>query len=377
MTIIKNAKIVLQNKIIENAFLRIENSLIVDFGQGAFEKSKKDKIIDAKNNFLCPAFIDIHCHGALGADFSNAKNSDVKKIAEYKLSEGVATLIPTTLCVSEKKLKSIFAALKNYDNKFCKIPCAHLEGPFINKKMSGSQNPKFITKPNLKLIDELNSIFKIGKISYAPECDKNNSFAKKFASEFVLSAAHSNASYDRFLEAHKLGLKNITHFFNRCAPMTSRDFGIVGAGLHLDDVFLEIIADFIHITPDVLRLLFNVKDFKKIILISDAINVAGLKDGNYNMQGIALSLKNGEARVKKTNALAGSVLKMNEAVKNLMSLDVSLKNAIYCASTAPAKSLNLKTGQIKKSYPADLVILDSEFNVQKTFVNGIIKYQRI
>jgi len=377
MTIIKNAKIVLPSRIIENAFLRIKDSKILDFGSGSFEKSKKDKIIDAKNNFLCPAFIDIHCHGALGADFSNAKNSDIEKIAEYKLSEGVATLIPTTLCVSEKKLKAIFSSLKNYDNKFCKMPCVHLEGPFLNKEMSGSQNPKFITKPNLKLINELDSIFKIGKISYSPECDKNNSFAKEYAAKIALSAAHSKASYNRFLEAYKLGVKNITHFFNRCSPMTSRDFGLVGAGLHLDDLFVEIIADFIHIAPDVLNLLFKVKNYKKIILISDAINVAGLKDGNYNMQGIALSLKNNEARVRKTNALAGSVLKINEAAKNLLKIGIPLKNVIYCASTAPAKSLNLKTGQIKKSFPADLVILDSNLNVQKTFVNGTIKYQRI
>ncbi len=372
---IQNAKIVLSDSIIEGA-LKIENSKIVDFGKDC--KPDADSIIiDTKGKFLSPAFIDIHCHGTCGADFSSGKLEDFEIIAKQKLSEGVAKILPTSLCLPKEKLKDFMYAAKAYasENKYAKVEAVHLEGSFISKNMCGAQNKDFCRICDISEIDELKQIFKIAKVSYSLETDEKGDFAQELLSRNIIpSVAHSNANFADFERAYASGLRNITHFFNRCSPMTHRDLGIVGAGLYFEDVYLEIIPDLIHIDKKALELLLRIKDDSKIVAISDSILVANKPDGIYDMSGMLVEIKDGIARLRDSQNLAGSTIKMNEILKNLVcELKIPLCNAVKMLSKNPAESLNMQSTCIKKGNLASLCIFDEKFHVELCIVDGIIK----
>lgn len=325
---------------------------------------------------MSAGFIDMHFHGAGGFDICDANAISLSEICKTKLSEGVTSIIPATLTLSEAELVKIFENLRDNAPKFsCKILGVHLEGPFINPEMLGAQNAKFIQTPNIALVKRLSKIFKILKLSFSPELNLN--FLKELLDLGIIpSCAHSNISFSGFEKAHSLGLKNITHFGNRLSPIGSRDIGATGAGLLFDDVYLEIIADKLHLSSDMLRLIFAKKPHSKIALISDSMRASGMPEGEYSLGGVKVIYKDNAARTE-TGALAGSVLKIHEAVGNVMKLaNLPLGEACKLASENVANSLSLKNiGKIEESYAADFVVLSSSAEVLATIVDGEILYK--
>ena len=339
-----------------------------------------EKTIDLAGNMALPGFIDVHCHGKSGVDFSDATDEAMTILAKDKLAEGVTSYLPTTLTLPEKQLAAALETAARYGNsgeKGVKVPGVHLEGPFINPKCLGAQNPDYVLAPDMEMVKRLNGIFPVKKVSYAVEMEGGARFASDLiAMGITPSCVHSAATYSQFLAAYEHGLRNLSHFCNQMTALHHRDIGLVGAGLAHKDVSIEFICDKLHICPDMIRLTFAVKGCSSIQLITDAMRAAGLPDGKSSLGGLPVIVKNGEARLESNGALAGSTLQLNRALKNVYEVTgLPLKDLVCCTSFNQAQVLHLPSvGKIEHGYFADITVLDAQFNVKQVYVNGQCRF---
>ena len=194
-------------------------------------------------------------HGRNNFDFCDGSVEGVNRIARGKLEEGVTTLLPTTLTLPEEELRKSLKAVAQYDGKGCKLPGVHLEGPFINVKCSGAQNPAYVRKPDIEEVKRLNAVYPVKKVSFAVETEGAAELtAELLRMGIVPSCVHSAAKYSEFHGCFRQGLRNLSHFCNQMTPLHHRDIGLVGAGFLEDDVFLELICDKLHICPDMAKI---------------------------------------------------------------------------------------------------------------------------
>ncbi|MBO5780971.1 MAG: amidohydrolase family protein [Opitutales bacterium] len=371
--IIKNA--VVGNESGSFCEIAVKNGRIARISRKIDENA--ESVFDAGGAFLGAGFIDCHFHGAGGFDFCDGDFGALCEIAKLKLKEGVTGILPATLSLPFENLEKSFECAKKYEQanlpSMPRIFGVHLEGPFLNQEMAGAQNPEFLKPCEIGFVKRLNGIFRIKKISYAPELDLECKFLREVSEMGIFpSSAHSSAGFGVFSNALKCGLKGITHFGNRQSPITSRDIGSTGAGLLFDDVWIEIVADKKHLSEDMLKLVFAKKNFEKIILITDSMRASWLGEGVSTLGGLKVIVKNGEARLCDGGALAGSVLKMNDAVKNFAEIsgEPVLKIA-ECASKNVAESLGLgEVGRIEENCLADFTLLDENASVLAVFVGG-------
>jgi N-acetylglucosamine-6-phosphate deacetylase len=299
-----------------------------------------------------------------------------------KLKEGVTTLLPTTLTLPEETLATSLKTAAEYVKsgvKGCKIPGVHLEGPYINPKCLGAQNPDFVRAPDIAEVKRLNDIFPVIKVSYAVEMPGAAEFSAELLAEGITpSCVHSAATYKQFLDGYNHGLRNLSHFCNQMTALHHRDIGLVGAGLAHDDVYIEFICDKLHICPDMIGLVFSIKGCDHIQLISDAMRASGMPDGDYTLGGLPVVVSDGAARLASNGALAGSTLQICQALKNVVEItDMPLSELIKTTSWNQACALRLKDlGRLESGYYADIAVLDYDFNVQMTLVNGEVRYQK-
>ena len=375
-TLIKNAHIISPDCDLANASVLVADGVIQQIFAPGDTLPAADETVDIANKMLVPGFIDVHTHGRSGYEFTDGNLDHLKTMCLDKLSEGVTSWLPTTLTLGNEALS---AALKNaaeYTKSGAagaKIPGVHLEGPYINEKCLGAQNPAFVRKPDIEEVKMLDSIYKVLKVSYAVEVEGGAAFASSLlAAGITPSCVHSQATYKEFLAGYDHGLRNLSHFCNQMTALHHRDIGLVGAGLRHSEVFIEMICDKIHLCSDMIKLIFQLKDINHILLITDACQAAGMPDGEYEIGGLPLILKDGAARLASNGALAGSVLVMNKALKNVYEITgLPLAQLIKTTSWNQACSLGLsKLGRIEPGYCADLAVLDDDFEVCKVFVDG-------
>mgnify|MGYP002854972450 CR=1 FL=1 len=336
-----------------------------------------DVVINADGLTAIPGLIDIHSHGRNNCDFTDGSEEGVNTIGINKLKEGVTMMLPTTLTQSEEALDDAFASIARYNGKGVKMPGIHLEGPFINPSEVGAQNPAFVRMPDIKLVERLNAIYPIHKVSFAPELPGGDSFVTDLlAMGIVPSAAHSAAKYAEFYRCYAKGLRNLTHYCNQMTPLHHREIGLVGAGLLHSNLFAEMICDLLHVGPNMIKLAFKVKGVDHMILITDAMRAAGMPDGEYDLGGLPVMVAAGAARLKDNAALAGSVLRMNVALKNVVATTgLPLSEAVRAGALNAAHSLGYKNvGRIETGYTADVALIDDNFIVHNTFVDGEMRY---
>lgn len=379
-TLIKNAHIVSPDMEIPCGSLLIENNKISAVAAGEITAPAGAKVIDAEGRMMLPGFIDVHCHGRNNFDFCDGSAEGVQLIAENKLAEGVTTLLPTTLTVPEEQLTSALAAIAKCDqSRSCRIPGVHLEGPYINPKFAGAQNPAFVRLPDSAEVDRLNAVFPVKKITYAVEVAGGIDFTAAMLMRGITpSCTHSGAKYSDFVLAHQAGLRNLSHFCNQMTPLHHRDIGLVGAGLLHLDVFAELICDKLHIDPAMIKLVFQTKGAEHVILITDAMRAAGMPDGEYDLGGLPVLVAGGAARLKDGGALAGSTLQLADAFKNVVEVTgLPLKEAVKASSLSAAMSLKLfDRGRLEPGFLADIILLDDKFTVCTTLVDGEVRFQR-
>ena len=376
MIAIVNGKLVQKDGILENKVLVFDNK-IIDICDNIPENCE---VIDAKGNYISPGLIDIHIHGSSGADVMDNTLEAINTISSSIAKNGVTGYLPTTMSMKKERIQNAFNTIKeaiSNDNKGAKILGVLVEGPFININYKGAQNPDFIVKPDFDLVKDYIDIIKI--ISLAPEVDENFEFIKKIKDEtdIILSICHSNATYDEAMASIDNGVSNITHLFNGMSPLNHREPGVVGAAF-ASDAFTEIIADKIHVNKNVFQIVLNNKGKDKVVLITDSMRAASMEDGEYELGGQAVFVKDNSARLKN-GSLAGSVLTLNKAVLNYFeNTKLDLHEAINLASINPARSINIDDtkGSLEIGKDADIAIFDDNMNCHLTIVEGQIVYKK-
>jgi N-acetylglucosamine-6-phosphate deacetylase len=374
MKAIINAKILLEDQFVEDKVLLFDQKItqITD----KIEDKVVD-IIDANGAYVSAGFIDLHIHGNGGADVMDATPEALQTISTTLLQTGTTSFLATTMTMSKQDIDNALQNVKRYADKVtgASLLGIHLEGPFINPLKHGAQDKTYIQEPDTTLIKDY--IQEIRMITLAPEVEGSENFVKRLTKEFphiVLSIGHSDASYEESKESFSWGISHATHLFNAMNPYHHRKPGIVGAVFD-SDVTCDIIADLVHTHPSVLELVQKVKK-EKLILITDAMRAGCMKCGTYDLGGRKVEVSEGMA-VLEDGTLAGSVLKMNEALANMNKhTTMDMVDIIHSATKIPAQKLGIKKGELKEGYDADIVIFDEKFSIISTIVNGEVKYRR-
>ena len=367
-TIIKNAHVISPAVDLKGATIVIEGTKIKQVGKAKVAPKVGDTVIDAKNNYVMPGFIDMHTHGANEKDFCDADPQAIFALAKGKLEEGVTSFLPTTLTVSHEELITAAKNAKAYvkaGSPYAKVPGIHLEGPFINVKCCGAQNPKFVRKPDIKELKAINKVFPVKAISYAVETEGGAKFAAECLKMGVIpSCGHTGAKLADLMPAYQNGLRHMTHFCNQMTPLHHREIGMVGAGFLIDDLNTEVICDKIHLCPDMLKLIFTRRSLEHIQMITDSLRCSHCPDGYaFQMGGLDVLLKNGEARLVNGGNLAGSTLWLGNGLKNVHEITgIPLKDLVRTTSWNQAIELGMGKflGKIEKNYTADLVVIEKK-----------------
>lgn len=378
--LIKNGYLVSPDFEIENGAVFIENDRIARIIEPGTPLPKADWVYDAQGKMVVPGFIDIHCHGAGGMDVTDDDPGAVEAVAKAKLAEGCTSFAPTTLTLSEEMLAGSLKNIAAYAKKtpYAKVLGVHLEGPYINDTCLGAQNPAYVRTPDIEEVKRLNAIAKVSQVSYAAEIPGGAAFAAALLDMGIVpSCGHSKCSFKEFKPVYAAGMRHLTHFCNQMTALHHRDVGLVGAGFLLPDVRSEIICDLIHLCPEMIELIFQVKEIDSIVMITDSMRASHLPDGPSSLGGLDVIVKDGQARLASDGALAGSVLKMNVALKNVYSVtDLPLSDLIKATShnQAVEQGLGDELGCLEPGYRADITVLDDpSFEVAAVFVDGVRK----
>lgn len=373
MKAIKNVNIVLTNRIIPEGTIIFDEKIQDILSVNDLSKYKDIEIIDGLGGYITPGFIDIHIHGFYGYDTMEGNYEALNAISKNLLKTGVTSFLPTTMTMEYETIQKALASIADIKEKEpvgAQILGANVEGPFINPKYKGAQSEENIQQPNAKLLKEYLNIIKI--VTIAPEITGSIDFIKEMKDKGVItSVGHSAATYEDVEKARKFGLTHATHLFNAMTGLNHRNPGIVGAILS-NEMTCEIIADYIHINPVVLKIITQTKDIKDIILITDSMEAGGLSEGEYSLGGQKVIVKGGEVRLEN-GSLAGSVLTMDKAIKNMINATgLPINEVVNMATYNPARLLNMdnKLGQLKKELQADIVLVDKNFAIKKVFVKG-------
>lgn len=337
-----------------------------------------------ENAVVLPGFIDEHIHGAGGADAMDGTAEALETIAETVAAEGTTGFLATTMTQSKENILKAMKAVKDYrenDPAFgAKLLGIHLEGPFIAAAHKGAQPLEYVAAPDVQTFDGYNAASggAIKIVTLAPETAGAEELIRHLSEQGVVtSIGHTGAKFDDIEKAVAVGAKNVTHTYNAQSALHHREIGTVGSAMLIDELNCELIADTIHVSVPAIQLLVKCKPKEKLTLITDAIRAKGLADGESELGGQVVIVKNGEARLKD-GTLAGSVLRMNRAVQNLVEkAGVPLLQAVDCAAINPARSLGIdgEAGSIRVGKRADFVVLDDKFDVLYTVRDGKIVYR--
>ncbi|RPF54290.1 N-acetylglucosamine-6-phosphate deacetylase [Aquisalibacillus elongatus] len=380
--LIKGGQIITPERYLSNGWLYIKDGVIQDIGS-----EDQIPLYEAGNTihlqqgeYVFPGFIDIHIHGASGYDFMDGQEA-VESIAHVLPQEGTTSFLATTITSDEnttiKALEGIAAYAKR-PSKGAELLGVHLEGPFINPVFAGAQPISAIQVPNIEQFKYWNEVADqlIKVVTLASEQPNGNSLIDFLHNQRIVpSIGHSNATFEEVQLAIESGLKHATHFYNAMSKLHHREPGVVGSVL-LSDLYAEIIFDGIHVRDEMVELAVRMKTSDRMILITDSMRGKNLSNGSYDLGGQQVTLNNGEARLND-GTLAGSVLKMNEAVRHMSQInDVSLIDLAKMSSMNAAQSLGLTSkGSLDVGKDADVVIMDRQFNVNQTIVDGNVVYE--
>lgn len=337
-----------------------------------------------ENAVVLPGFIDEHIHGAGGSDAMDGNTKDLAIIAETVAKEGTTTFLATTMTQSKENILKAMRAVKEYRETACeqgaRIAGVHLEGPFIAAAHKGAQPLEYVAAPDAKTFDEYNAACgnAIKIITLAPETEGALDFIRHIVAQgTVVSVGHTGAKYAEVKAAMEAGATNVTHTYNAQSPLHHREIGVVGSALLLEDLYCELICDTIHVSVPAMQLLVKNKRADKLALITDAMRAKGLADGVSELGGQTVYVKGGEARLAD-GTLAGSVLRMNRALQNMVEkVGVPLTQAVDYCTINPARTLKMENeaGSIAEGKRADFAVLNDKFDVLYTVRDGKIIYK--
>lgn len=347
------------------------------------EQSDVERMKLQKDVKILPGFIDIHIHGAGGADVMDATPDALSRIASILPGEGTTSFLATTMTQAPEKISAALQTARQYQevqqaDGSAEMLGIHLEGPFISELKAGAQPAAYISAPSEVLMDEWceRSGDQIRIVTLAPETPGAQPLIKMLSERNIItSLGHSDASEAEVVQSVSAGASHVTHLYNQMSAFHHRELGLAGAALAHDELSVELIADFIHSHQTAVRLAYKAKGPDRLILITDAMRAKGLEDGNYDLGGQPVSVKGMEAKLPD-GTLAGSVLTMDQAyrnVKGLLNLRDDQMIPLTSANAARALGIYDRKGSITEGKDADFVVLDTDDQVRLTVCRGMMK----
>ncbi len=333
--------------------------------------------------YILPGFIDVHTHGGYGSDFNDGTRESIVNYVTNLPQEGTTTMLGTSATGDEAEYEKAFKVAGNYiDNpepKVTKMVGIHSEGVFLNKEKNGAHNPKHFKSLTPSEIDKMmkDSNNNLKYITYAIENTNVEATKHLVKNHVVPSVGHSMALLADVILHEKVGLQCTTHTFNAMTGLDHRQPGIAARAMLSDDLYSEIISDGVHVHPKMIELLYKAKTADRIIVITDSAHPKGMPDGEYEFLGYKIWKKDGKI-INENGVLAGSISSMISNFKNIMKFtNCSLDEARKMTSTNASKVLKLddKIGMIKEGYIADIILLDKEYNLNKTIIEGETIYE--
>ncbi|WP_085523815.1 N-acetylglucosamine-6-phosphate deacetylase [Tuberibacillus sp. Marseille-P3662] len=368
---------------IENALITVEDHNIMSI-HGA-DKAADDAVVLPADYKIVPGFIDVHIHGANGADVMDGTKEALDTMSQALPQEGTTSYLATTMTESRNRIDQAIENVGHYLNKEhtgqAEVIGIHLEGPFINPDKAGAQPLDAILTPNMDQFQAWQRMSggMIKLVTVAPEMTNGQSFVKHLSEHNVVaSIGHSNGSMTDIKEAVSNGATHVTHLFNGMRGMHHREPGVVGGAYYHDQLYTELIADGIHVHPDAVHITYKTKGKDRLVLITDAMRAKCLKNGHYDLGGQDVTVKDGEARLDD-GTLAGSVLQMKHGFQNMLTFtDAAIEDLVYMTAMNPAKQAGVidRKGTLEPGKDADMTILDHNNDVYMTICRGEIVFQR-
>lgn len=394
--IIRNGLVFDENKTFVCRDLYVEKGMIVENIDQVTDRS----IVDAEGLYVLPGLVDVHSHGAVGCDFSDADAEGLKKILKYERAHGITSYCPTSMTLPASQLKQIFAtaaevqaaevkeaevqaaevkeagtqaaevqqtAETSTEEKPAAVAGINMEGPFLDPHKKGAHVEEHIIAPDIEFFRECNESCKhmIRLVTLAPNMPGAMEFIKELHEETVISLGHTGADFEQTRDAVRAGAKHVTHLYNAMKPFAHREPGLIGAAAEDDECMVELISDGIHIHESVVRATFRLFP-DRVVLISDSMRATGMEDGTYDLGGQQVTV-HGKLATLEDGTIAGSATNLYDCMRTAVSFGIPLEEAVAAASMNPARSIGIydKVGSLTPGKRADILLADKELNLVK------------
>jgi N-acetylglucosamine-6-phosphate deacetylase len=368
---------------IQDVAILIRDGVIESVGpRSAVSLPPSAQEVIATDKIASPGFIDVHIHGAGGHDVMEGTDGALDAISSMIGAHGTTSFLATTvtadpnaICKSSEEIARYIAQQHSRSRAGAEVLGIHFEGPFINPIRRGVHPPEWIRLPSAELLERFISAAKGNALllTIAPEllgAMPCIDAARKAG--MVVGMGHTDATYEQARAGLARGAHHAIHTYNAMRPFSHRDAGVIGAVLTSPEITAELIADGVHVEEAAMRLLLQAKGAGGVILVSDGISATGMPDGNYILGGFAVTVSGGVCR-NLEGKLAGSTLTLDHALRNIVRLGASVKDAVQMLTFNPAKLLGIehKKGALRANADADVVLLDEALEVTQVFTRGL------
>lgn len=375
--VLVNATVYTGETRIDNGYVRFDEQILEVGKMEEFVKDSQEEVTDISGKLVVPGFIDVHSHGGYGVDNMDADPESINEMISKMHQEGITSYFPTTMTQSFENIEKSLKGIAKAAEKNPVIQGIHVEGPFISAVFKGAQPEEHIKIPDAETMKKWDEISggRIRLVTYAPETSDASEFEKTCQEhDIILSAGHTNATREQMKQSKA---KHITHLYNAQRGLHHREPGVTGHAFLDEDTYVEVIADGFHIHPEMIKMAYKMKGPDRIEIITDAMRAKGMPDGESELGGQKVIVKDKQARLE-SGSLAGSVLEFQDAFRNVIEFTgCSIEDAVKMSSVNQAREFGLtQKGMITSGKDADLVVLDPDFNVEKTFSYGKEVYKK-
>ena len=346
------------------------------FGQVLPEKLPANAI-DLQGATVIPGLVDVHIHGAMGADFSDGEAEGLKAMARHLCQEGITSFAPASMTLPYETLEKAYACAAEFKKKqpagCARLMGIHMEGPYFSEKKKGAQNGAYLKNPDFagfqKLYDNCGGLIAIADV--APELPGAEEFIRQAKSLCTVSVAHTDSDYDHAKAAYDAGATHLTHLFNAMPGIHHRNPGVIPAAAENEKVRAELICDGLHVHPASVRLAFSIFGGSRMVLISDALRCCGMPDGQYELGGQTVHLSGGIAKLSD-GTIAGAATNLYSGMCNAIRFGIREEDAVRAATYNPACAIGAqdKIGSIAEGKMADFLVCSPNYSQKRVFFSG-------